>query len=106
MKHNAITQQDINDVKLSLSKKLIYYRKANSCISLFYHWLRKNNYLHEFIHNYVNFGEKFPIMSISNLIVCSFNWDTTQEGMRFWLDKDVKWKAYCFKNHILIDSYK
>ena len=106
MKRNAITQQGINDVKLSLSKKLIFYRKANSCISLFYHWLRKNNYLHEFIHNYVIFGEKFPIMSVSNLIVCSFNWDATQEGMRFWLDKDVKWKVYCFKNHILIDYYK
>ena len=78
MKCDTITKQDINDAKLSLSKKLIYYRKANSCISLFYHWLRKNNYLHEFIHNYVNFGEKFPIISISNLIVCSFNWDTTK----------------------------
>ena len=106
MKSDAITQQDINDVKLSLSKKLFYYRKANSCISLFYHWLRKNNYLHEFIHNYVNSNEKYPIISISNLIVCSFNWDTTQEGMRFWLDKDLKWKAYCFKNHSLIDYYK
>ena len=60
MKRNAITQQDINDVKLSLSKKLIYYRKANSCISLFSHWLRKNNYLHEFIHNYVIFWGKVP----------------------------------------------
>ena len=106
MKRNAITQQDINDVKLSLSKRLIFYRKDKSCVSLFYHWLRKNNYLHEFIHNYVNYHAKYPILSISNIITCSFNWNTTQEGTRFWLDKDLKWKEYCFKNHILIDSYK
>ena len=71
----------------------------------FFHWLRKEHLLLEYIENY----EKHRFENITGIglfITRGFTWKNTKQGYVFWMNVDYKWFNYALnQNKLLYKMY-
>ena len=71
----------------------------------FFHWLRKEHLLLEYIENYEK--HRFEnIIHIASFISSAFKWVYTKQGYNFWANASNKWYDYVVNhNDLLIKMY-
>lgn len=71
----------------------------------FFHWLRKEHLLLEYIENYKHHHIE-NITGIGLFINRGFTWKNTKQGCVFWMNVDNKWFNYVLnQNKILYKMY-
>ena len=71
----------------------------------FFHWLRKEHLLLEYIENYKHHHIE-NITGIGLFINRGFTWRNTKQGYVFWMNVDNKWFNYVWnQNNILHKMY-
>ena len=61
-------------------------------------YLDKNNLLKTFIHEHEKqYGKKYHLNSIDELINYNLTWSDTSQGHRFWYYKDEEWKTHLYE---------
>ena len=77
----------------------------------FFHWLRKEHILLEYIENYYHhFTDSYyhieDINQIVFLVHRAFAWSGTKQGYNFWVNVSIKWFNYVVNhNDLLVKMY-
>lgn len=76
----------------------------------FFHWLRKEHILLEYIENYDHhFTDPYFIEDITQIVFLvhrAFAWSNTKQGYNFWVNVSTKWFYYVVNhNDLLVKMY-